>query len=123
MNNETDNERYWVSIGNWNKPPEDPDGENIRLYYDTQKKLKHLFGAPIPESFKTGDREEAIRIARQANKIIRGAFDADFVRITIQPYCVACGYLGRFRDEYCPSCGTELEPSKDIGFEKAESSE
>lgn len=122
MNEETDNvnERYWVSIGDWEYLEDPRDEEVIRLHNDTKEKLKQLFGdyGTIPESFKTYDGEEAIRIARQANKIICDAYDAASVRITTQPYCKACGYLARFRDEYCSSCGTELEPSYDIGFEE-----
>lgn len=70
--------------------------------------------------YVTEDLEDAKEVAREAVAIYKKyGFEhmTDFINITKQPECPKCGHLGRFRDDYCSECGTELTSPEEIPYE------
>ena len=71
-------------------------------------------------SYVTEDLEEAKEAAREAVAIYKKyGFEhmTDCISITKQSECPKCGHLGRFRDVYCPRCGTKLTPAEEMDLE------
>lgn len=114
--NKTENEnvRYWVRFPNLDHNTT-ADVEQALLSFDGEYHI-------LSNSFKTRDKESAISAAKYITRIFQkhqinlDDFGLSAITITTQPYCKKCGYLGRFSDDFCPSCGIELEPSEDVDF-------
>jgi predicted Zn-ribbon and HTH transcriptional regulator len=110
--------RYWVSLGN-----ENPDGDKRekRFEKELEKLSNHVSGECFEQySYVTEDLEEAKEVVNKARAIYKKyGFEelVDSIRITSQPECPKCGYLGRFSDIYCPKCGAELTQTEEISLE------
>ena len=106
--------RYWVNLG----------GTNLSGYVSMEiAELDNHAGDGTQYSYVTEDPSEAIKVARRAIAIYEkyGISEDDCgVHITKQPECPRCGYLGRFSDEYCSKCGTELTWKEEIDVDSLE---
>lgn len=57
-------------------------------------------------------RAEAWKIAKEYGFYTPAIKAEMMMSITEQPQCPQCGYLGRFSDNFCPTCGVEMEGGK-----------
>lgn len=110
--------RYWVNLGHWETDFEE-ESEQTEKRKRVRQELEDLATGVSGDIFpslvyKTEDLDEAIRIREKAKSIIRAEGFSDELVITRQPECPACGYLGRFSDQYCPRCGTKLTPQEEV---------
>jgi hypothetical protein len=115
--------RYWVS-----SPPALLEGMEGEVDEANRERLETVAGAladlgftedydNVELVFKTRDLGEACEVARAARAAwarTDSPFDTDSVEITAQPECPRCGRLGRFRDEFCASCGVPMLPAEDV---------
>lgn len=88
---------------------------------ELEKSATDLSGDIVPcLVYKTEDLDDAKEVYRRAKHIIQSIFTEDpepylgELKITRQPECPKCGFLGRFSDNYCSKCGTELAPKEYI---------
>ena len=121
--------RYWV-----NAPfgiPDLFDTEGFEVDEEERGKLKHIdaelesagfFFGEAEWVYKTWDKEEAIEMAKIGREIWKQWREdqADTVYVTAQPICPKCGELGRFSNEYCSKCGTELLPKAELNIDTGE---
>lgn len=125
--------RYWVDGGRWDSGTENNE-ELKKKYEKIEERLRNLgFWAQINLDiaavdflvFKTWNKEEAIRTAREARQVVgeeleefKKELNVDYlvesIRISVQPVCPACEELGKFSDEYCSKCGVKLLPRDEI---------
>lgn len=115
--------RYWADLS---LPDSDSVEEleaeyrenELKMIKEAEKKILELGAEPGEDGslvFKTYDLEEARKFSRDVEGIITELdkkteldFSNELVSIVSQPECPKCGYLGRFSEEFCSQCGTEL---------------
>jgi rubrerythrin len=108
--------RYWVSLGTENPDATDECEKNLQK--ELEELSNHVSGEVSTDwSYVTEDLEEAKEVVNKAKDIYKKyGFEeiVDRIYITKQPECPKCGFYGRFSDEYCPKCGTELTGKEDV---------
>lgn len=106
--------RFWVDTGysdfgedqiqqeKYNK-----EIEEIALKYDGQFRVQE-FGA----TFITESAKEANAFMERVRKLMKEyGWATDGMGIAIQPECPKCGRFGKFSDNFCGACGSELNNS------------